>query len=121
MPFRMNSSQQISLDSCLNVSEQTGKTIRNSWAEPFSENAFPQYRRSALPYCTAITSSSGPIRREASLWDLMIRELMGLPDDELPESICCDVRFQYDLHTAQYDEQPVSGRTSSRFRERLLA
>lgn len=40
-------------------------------------------------------------------------------DDELLESICCDIRYQYALHTTHLQEQPVSDRTFSRFRERL--
>lgn len=42
-----------------------------------------------------------------------------MSDDQLIESICCDVRFQYALHSTSYEDQPVSDRTFSRFRERL--
>ena len=44
----------------------------------------------------------------------MLKENNGLTDDELVESICCDVRYQYALHTTHLAEQ-----TFSRFRERL--
>lgn len=33
--------------------------------------------------------------------------------------IQCDVRAQYTLHTTSLEEQPISDRTLSRFRERL--
>lgn len=49
----------------------------------------------------------------------MLKEMLGLSDDELMDSICCDVRFQYALHTTSFEEQPISDRTFSRFRERL--
>ena len=49
----------------------------------------------------------------------MLKENNGLTDDELVESICCDVRYQYALHTTHLAEQPVSDQTFSRFRERL--
>ena len=35
------------------------------------------------------------------------------------ESICCDIRFQYALHTTHLKNQPISDRAFSRFRERL--
>ena len=50
---------------------------------------------------------------------LMIKELLGLTDEELFESILFDVRIQYALHTINAPEQPFSDRTLSRFRERL--
>ena len=50
---------------------------------------------------------------------LILKENGNLNDDELLESICCDVRYQYVLHSTRYREQPVSDRTFSRFRERL--
>lgn len=49
----------------------------------------------------------------------MLKEMLGLSDDELLSSICRDFRFQYALHTTSFKEQPISDRTFSRFRERL--
>lgn len=49
---------------------------------------------------------------------LCLKELFNLTDDELLESILCDVRFQYALNTTSMEEQPFSERTLSRFRER---
>ena len=50
---------------------------------------------------------------------LMLKENNNLNNDELMESICCDLRYQYALYTTHLQEQPVSDRTFSRFRERL--
>lgn len=49
----------------------------------------------------------------------MLKEISGQNDDELFESICCDVRYQYALRGTHLQEQPVSDRTFSRFRARL--
>ena len=49
----------------------------------------------------------------------MLKEYNQLTDEELMDSILCDVRYQHALHTTSYDEQPISDRTLSRFRERL--
>lgn len=50
---------------------------------------------------------------------LLIKEMLGLTDDETVEMIQCDVRAQYALHSTSLEEQPISDRTFSRFRERL--
>jgi hypothetical protein len=50
----------------------------------------------------------------------MIKEMFGLTDEEILESILFDVRYQYALHTTSANEQPVSDRTFSRFREKVL-
>ena len=45
----------------------------------------------------------------------------GMTDDEIRESCEFDFRFQYALHTTSFEEQPISDRTFSRFRERCEA
>jgi len=50
---------------------------------------------------------------------MILKDQFSLTEDELLESICCDIRFQYALHTTHLKDQPVSDRTLSRFRERL--
>jgi len=45
--------------------------------------------------------------------------MFGLTDDETVEMIQCDMRAQYALHSTSLEEQPISDRTFSRFRERL--
>lgn len=39
-------------------------------------------------------------------------------DDDIVESLMLDTRYQYALHTTSYEEQPLSDKTLSRFRER---
>ena len=52
---------------------------------------------------------------------LILKELNGLTDDELLEECEFDFRYQYALHTTSYENQPLSDRTFSRFRERNAA
>lgn len=52
---------------------------------------------------------------------LILKELMGLTDDEVMEECEFDFRFQYALHTTSFEDQPISDRTFSRFRERAAA
>ena len=47
--------------------------------------------------------------------------LQLMKDEELLEALLFDVRYPYELHTTGCEEQPISDRTFSRFRERLLA
>jgi hypothetical protein len=49
----------------------------------------------------------------------ILKENSSLSDDELMESISCDIRYQYALHSTHLKEQPVSDRTFSRLREPL--
>lgn len=46
---------------------------------------------------------------------LMLKELFGLSDDELPENVIRDPRYQYALHTTSRSEQPKSDKTLQRF------
>lgn len=52
---------------------------------------------------------------------LILKEFNGLTDDEILEECEFDFRYQYALHTTGYENQPLSDRTFSRFRERVTA
>ena len=49
---------------------------------------------------------------------LIIKELFDLPDDENLEDFLLNPRFQYALHTTSFEEQPMSDKTLTRFRQR---
>lgn len=121
MSFKPNEHQQISFrDSFLNLSDRTKKFVENSWAHGFGEVVFPfiNEERFAPLYSSDMASRPNtPVN--GIIGALMIKEMMGLAEDELLNSIICDVRFQYALHTTSFQEQPFSDRTFSRFRERL--
>lgn len=97
MAFKRNNAEQISIDDSFdNLSPRTKKIVENS--------------RSNAPVNFIIGA-------------LILKELngLGLSDEQLIESICCDIRYQYALYTTSLEDQPVSDRTFSRFRERLCS
>lgn len=121
MSFKVNNYQQLRLDdNFLSLSERVRKLVENSWAKDFADIVFPAINeeRFAVLYSDHVFSRPNtPVNFIVGA--LMLKELNGLTDDELVASICCDVRYQYALHSTSYEEQPVSDRTFSRFRERL--
>lgn len=121
MSFKVNEYQQLNLnDSYVNTSSRVRKMIENSWAKDFSDIVFPAINEERFAVLYSSNDASRPNTPiNVIIGALMLKELNGLTDDELLGSICCDIRYQYALHTTSYKEQPVSDRTFSRFRERL--
>lgn len=121
MSFKTNEYQQITLnDSFINLSPRTQKIIMNSWCKDFADIVFPAINEERFAVLYSNNNASRPNTPiNFIIGSLMLKENNGLTDDELVESICCDVRYQYALHTTHLAEQPVSDRTFSRFRERL--
>ncbi len=122
MAFKINDFQQIAIeDRFSRISLRTQQFVLKSWAKGFSEIVFPAINeeRFAVLYSDYYASRPNtPIN--VIVGALMLKEVLGLSDDELIYSICCgDIRFQYALHTTSFNEQPISDRTFSRFRERL--
>ena len=121
MSFKKNKNQQLNIfDSYLNQSDRVKKMIKKSWCHYFSEIVFPainEERFSVLYSGNQASRPNTPVN--FIIGALILKEINGLSDEELIASICCDVRYQYALHTTQCQEQPVSDRTFSRFRERL--
>lgn len=121
MSFKTNDFQQITLDDTFNsLSPRTQKIVLKSWAKDFADIVFPAINEDRF---AALYSSNGASRPNTpvnfTVGSLMLKEMLGLTDDETVDSICCDVRFQYALHTTSFTEQPISDRTFSRFRERI--
>ncbi len=121
MSFKNNQTQQITMnDSFLNQSARTQKIIQKSWAGDFSDIVFPSINEDRFAVLYSDNAASRPNTPvNIIVGALMLKENNNLSDDELIASICCDVRYQYALHTTSLLEQPVSDRTFSRFRERL--
>lgn len=121
MSYKANSNQQLTLnDSFINQTPRTQKIIRNSWCNDFADIVFPainEERFAVLYSNNAASRPNTPVNFIVGA--LMLKEHNNLNDDELLESICCDIRYQFALHTTHLCEQPVSDRTFSRFRERL--
>ena len=121
MSYRKNSIDKVSIfDSFNNLTSRNQRIVMNSWAKDFAENVFPYINEDRF----SVLYSSGNNSRPNTpinfiVCALILKELNGLSDSDLFESICCDVRYQYALHSTSCEEQPVSDRTFSRFRERL--
>lgn len=121
MAFKPNAVQQINMeDALLNLPPRVKKFVEKSWSAGFSEIIFPQINEKRF----AVLYSDNPATRpntpvNAIIGALIIKELFSLTDEDLLESILCDVRFQVALRTTSFKEQPFSDRTFSRFRERL--
>ena len=50
---------------------------------------------------------------------LILKEIFGLTDEEIVETLPFDIRYQYALHTTSFEEQPLNDRTlGRRFRAR---
>lgn len=121
MAFRTNEFQQMSLtDEFYNLTPRTKRIVEKSWAKDFADIVFPainEERFAPLYSSNKASRSNTPVN--IIVGALMIKAMTGQSDDELFESICCDVRYKYALHTTSFEEQPISDRTFSRFRERL--
>jgi hypothetical protein len=120
MCFKPNEYQQISLNDRLNnLTDRERRMLMKSWAEPFATHIFPMINESAFEvlYCDNNGRPNTPVN--VVVGSLLLKELMGLDDEELVESIIFDPRFQHALHLTSCDEIPYSDRTPSRFRERL--
>lgn len=121
MSFKTNQDQQLTLtDSFVSLSPRTQRIVMNSWCKDFADIVFPainEERFSVLYSSNKFSRPNTPVN--FIIGALMLKEINGQNDDELFGSICCDVRYQYALHSTHLEEQPVSDRTFSRFRARL--
>ncbi len=121
MAFKSNDTQQLPIeDAFLNLSPRVQRFVQKSWATGFSDIVFPAINETRF----AVLYSDNPASRpnapvNAVIGSLLLKEMFSMTDEELLESILCDVRFQVALRTTSFREQPFSDRTFSRFRERL--
>ena len=121
MSFAKNDSQQISFDDALfNLTSRERKMLEKSWAKPFADKIFPKIKEDdfAVLYSDKASRPNTPVN--VIIGGMILKELLGLTDDEFVSSLLFDVRFQYALHTTSFEEQPISDRTFSRFRKRCL-
>ncbi len=122
MAFVANNHQQLSLnDSTFNLTEREKRMLEKSWAKVFAEKIFPAIDETIFSplYSTKASRPNTPIN--VIVGALIIKEALGDTDDELVEALMFDIRYQYALHTTSFEEQPLSDRTLSRFRARVLA
>jgi hypothetical protein len=120
MGFRTNEHQQVSMNDRLNgLTARERRVLDKSWAKPFGDRIFPMIDESKFEvlYCNDNGRPNTPVN--IVIGSLILKEMAGLTDEELVDSIILDVRYQYSLRLTNYEEIPYSDRTPSRFRERL--
>ena len=95
MAFRTNDFQQITMDDRFSsLSPRTQKFVLNSWAKSFAEIVFPAINEERFAVLYSERSASRPNTPiNVFIGALMLEEMLGLSDDELLSSICCDIRF----------------------------
>lgn len=120
MTFKPNDSNQIDLlnDSYLNTSKRTQNWLKKSWAEPFRKIIFPAINEERFKVLYHKDNGRPPTPINYVLGALIIKELQSLTDEDLKVRCHTDLLLQHALHSTSWDEQPVSDRTYSRFRER---
>ena len=119
MSFRKNDSQQLSLFDSFNVlTAREQKALVRSWAKVFAEEIFPTIdeERFAVLYSDKASRPNTPVN--IIIGALILKELLNLSDDEVVENLMLDFRFRYALHTTSFEEQPLSDKSLSRFRQR---
>lgn len=122
MAFVSNDNQQISMDdSIFNLSDREKIFLDKSWAKVFAENIFPKIREDdfSVLYSNKASRPNTPVN--VIVGALILKESLGVVDDEIVQALMFDIRYQYALHTTSFKEQPLSDRTLSRFRARCLS
>ena len=119
MSFATNHSQQISLfDATANLTDREKRLLEKSWAKYFAENIFPEIDEKPF----SVLYSDRPSRHNTPvnviIGALILKEIFGLTDEEIVDTLPFDIRYQYALHTTSFEEQPMNDRTLGRFRAR---
>ena len=100
-------------------SKRKQKILEKSWEKPFSDIIFSNIDEMIFAPLYSDKRNSRPNAPvNVIVGALILKELNGLTDDEIIEECEFDFRYQYALHTTSYENQPLSNRTFSRFRER---
>lgn len=122
MAFAANNNQQISLaDSTFNLTEREKRFLEKSWAKVFAEKIFPAIHEEDFSVLYSNKASRPNTLVNVIVGALILKEVLGVTDDEMVQGLMFDIRYQYALHTTSFAEQPLSDRTLSRFRARCLA
>lgn len=119
--FKINNSSQINIfDNTLSMSDYHMKLLKNNWPGYFRENIFPRIEEEnfRVLYSDKVSRPNTPVNIMIGL--LIIKELTGLTDDELMQSLIFDMRFQYALCTTSFEKQPISRNAFTNFRNALI-
>ena len=123
MSFVLNSCQQISLfDKLAFLSKRKQQMLERSWAQAFSDKIFTKINEHIFAPLFSERSNSRPNAPvNVVVGALILKDFTKLTDEEITEACEFDFRYQYALHTTSFETQPVSERSLSRFRSRLVA
>lgn len=122
MSFVKNNNQQISLlDSTFNLTEREKRMLEKSWAKTFADKVFPAIDENIFSVLYSKKASRPNTPVNVIVGALILKEAFNVTDDEIVEAMAFDIRYQYALHTTSFEEQPISDRTLSRFRARVLS
>lgn len=119
MSFRANKSQQLSFsDTLYGLTPRERKALDNSWVKVFAEDIFPNIdeERFRVLYSDKASRPNTPVN--VIVGALIIKELFDISDDTVVENLMLNPRYQYALHTTSYEEQPLSDKSLTRFRQR---
>lgn len=114
--------EQMSLFNSVNgLTEREKRFLEKSWAKTFAELIFPAIDEAPF----AVLYSNRPSKRNTPVNILIgaciLQQLADLSDDEIVNALMFDIRYQYALHTCDFEEQPLSDRSLGRFRARCEA
>ena len=121
VPNDVNNEQISLFDSFSGLTEREQRVLSKSWAKPFAEIIFPAIDETpfAVLYSTKDSRPNTPVN--VLVGASVLQQLTGQSDEEINDSLMFDIRFQYALHTTNFQEQPLSDRSLGRFRARCNA
>ena len=122
MSFVKNDNQQLTLlDSTFNLTEREKRMLEKSWAKTFADKVFPAIDENIFSVLYSKKASQPNTPVNVIVGALILKEALHVTDDEIVKAMAFDIRYQYALHTTSFEEQPISDRTLSRFRARVLS
>lgn len=122
MSFVKNDNQQLTvLDSTFNLTEREKRMLEKSWAKILQTKFFLLLMKIFFLFFTVKKASRPNTPVNVIVGTLILKEALNVTDDEIVEAMAFDIRYQYALHTTSFEEQPISDRTLSRFRARVLS
>lgn len=95
--------------------------LEKSWAKIFADKVFPAIDENIFSVLYRKKASRPNTPVNVIVGALILKEALNVTDDEIVEAMAFDIRYQYALHTTSFEEQPISDRTLSRFRARVLS